>query len=910
MSARSIWKEYVDSRLPESSRWHSSSVDLVQTNDCLGDSLIAELREATRAADVDTLLSPWSENLMWRIYMYEKERRLLVKLADTGRVVQLFQRAVETCLSLLDIRDPHLGTSWCRRLQQERERRVEIYEALLADETRFAVEMGGEAQQLEVLTLMKHDVMKFGDVLTPRELDVISATFETVSRHSGVVVGVTPAWLTNTKKECGWLEKTSVKKGGEEKCLREAAIWAELHHPYVSKFYGACHVGKVFHLHEWNDSVINETLTWRLLLGCALGLEYIHERGLVHQRLREYTLEKPRFGSKWLLNGLGLVRLRQTSVGSGDSQGSEAQIPTSSGDGIEPSVSSDVLSFGLAIFEILAYARSCYTSDAAMSSQPKPHGQLPRARPDALKIEEWELLVGMCHSDPAVRTTMIEVVQQMRALAKDEENHEASTNDTSDAPPELVQNVMAYVYPRAGQTIEELLGGAGDMCQEVQELALLNQPVHDRLVDVFQQLVAAPDPLSADLVGAFSDVVWRFYNQLNPQVSGSFSKTTALCASRTIANRNYGLHHEMNRLILSSNVLQRNASIHQWQPTWEHARKQQLVSLQTCLENPSILLDQLDSENERAEALALLQYEAHYIYSHVSYSSSASGMESAVVATGELAMLGGEVLPSWFIPLYQVEITKRIADGSLDSAYEGRWLGADVVMKQALSNQNEKEKRDQFRQQVELWLTLNHRNLIQIYGACHEGQPFFVCERTQHGTLVSFGEGKERKMVLYCLWQAALGLEHLHECGIVHGDLTASKILCDEGPYEHPSVKLADFGLLSVFADHVKAANSEATLGSFRWKAPECLNGASPTFASDTYSFGMCIIEALSGEFPWGNSIPEEAVKFQVMQEKQLPARPTTFSDAEWELVGRMCCFDPEKRISIGAVAPVLYSFC
>ncbi|POM69356.1 Protein kinase [Phytophthora palmivora] len=36
------------------------------------------------------------------------------------------------------------------------------------------------------------------------------------------------------------------------------------------------------------------------------------------------------------------------------------------------------------------------------------------------------------------------------------------------------------------------------------------------------------------------------------------------------------------------------------------------------------------------------------------------------------------------------------------------------------------------------------------------------------------------------------------------------------------------------------------------WKAPECLTGSPPTFASDVYSFGMFIIEALSGMLPWG----------------------------------------------------------
>ncbi|RLN76268.1 hypothetical protein BBJ28_00020977 [Nothophytophthora sp. Chile5] len=208
-----------------------------------------------------------------------------------------------------------------------------------------------------------------------------------------------------------------------------------------------------------------------------------------------------------------------------------------------------------------------------------------------------------------------------------------------------------------------------------------------------------------------------------------------------------------------------------------------------------------------------------------------------------------------------------------------------------------------FRREAGIWFELNHANLIKLLGACHEGRPFFVCEPANEGTLVEYLKGKNLETIWVSLLGAAKGLQHLHDLGIVHGDLKGNNILVCKNNELRDVVKLADFGL-SVYANR-EPSNSEGALGAFRWKAPECLRGEGPTLASDVFAFGMCVIEAVTGGWPWGKLIPDEAVKSHVLQ-KKLPMRPKCFMDREWDLVERMCCFEPKDRLSIGAAIVIL----
>eukprot|EP00644_Phytophthora_capsici_P004575 jgi/Phyca11/545867/estExt2_Genewise1Plus.C_PHYCAscaffold_190240 len=199
-----------------------------------------------------------------------------------------------------------------------------------------------------------------------------------------------------------------------------------------------------------------------------------------------------------------------------------------------------------------------------------------------------------------------------------------------------------------------------------------------------------------------------------------------------------------------------------------------------------------------------------------------------------------------------------------------------------MTDQRNAENRRQFLREVDLWFSLSDGYLVKLYGACHVGQPFFWS----------------------CIYEAAKGLKHLHDHGIIHGDLKGNNIVM--GAF---TVMLCDFGLASLASSSPKQLTDTEinALGAIQWKAPECLLGSAPTFASDIYSFGMCIIEIITGRYPWGNTMPDSVVKLNVTKEKRLPPRPEDIDDDAWSMILHMCCFDPGQRVTIGTVASVAY---
>ncbi|RLN86566.1 hypothetical protein BBJ28_00004376 [Nothophytophthora sp. Chile5] len=861
------WPSMIDPCVDERSRWHSANVGRVSSTDCVGDDLVAELREAWRRDKHGRALVEFSYELMAQLADYEAETRLLLKLAATGRVMQHIQRAMDSALSILRLRGTSANATWGQHLQEERDERMMLYESLLADEERRKSEMGDDRQQLEVLTLLQHGLQTYSDLLLPREVAAMTAVYDAVVWQSGIVtVGKLPTWFSTSASDWTVARKSAVPEG-EGACIRQTAIWAELHHPHVRKFFGACHVGEPFVIHEVSGAVDRAGPLWERLRGCALGLQYVHDRGLVHLALSKDHLLYSLMSHAGVVSGLGLVHLDEASD-----------------DATEPSIAADVLAFGLVIFETLVKKRKPRGTKIS-SFLSKNRRQLTDVRPEFVEPAEWELLMVMCSLDPGERPKMADIVHRIGVLAQQEASLLTTTQEVATSSPTTVDDVSQYELHLLGLTLEQTLSKAEQLSIEREDYVEVIRPVYSRLRDVYEQLLLSYEPVLASLVERFSLIVLHFFKQLDRRSLGRDNLVASMCAARTISGKNYSLHHDIDRLLVTTPSLESSAEAHQWQPTWEQARQRQDQAMQTCLEDPSALLSQLPSATDQEEALALLQFEAR---NHADF---------------VLDPKRTRVLPLWFIPSHQVEIGKHLADGSFGAVYLGNWLGTAVVVKQLLSDQLDRESRDQFRHEADLWFTLNHENLIKLYGACHEGRPFFVCEQATRGTIVPYLSRKKRPDAWFALWEAAKGLQYLHNHGIVHSDLKGNNILVCGDNYSS-TVKLADFGL-SVAAS--SSAKGEGALGAFRWKAPECLQGEAPTFASDIYSFGMCLIEALTGEFPWGGRMPDPAVKFWVVRRKQLPPRPGNFNDDEWDLVERMCCYDPKDRMSAGAVVSVIY---
>lgn len=130
--------------------------------------------------------------------------------------------------------------------------------------------------------------------------------------------------------------------------------------------------------------------------------------------------------------------------------------------------------------------------------------------------------------------------------------------------------------------------------------------------------------------------------------------------------------------------------------------------------------------------------------------------------------------------------------------------------------------------------------------------------------------------------------------------------------------KLTDFGLSFVAPSEANAEpkpsdqyqNAADEVGAIQWKAPEVVAGwTRGSLASDVYSFGMCIAEAIKavkGEcLPWG-IFPDVTVKYKVLKLKQLPKRPTEVNDEQWELISRMCAWEPKDRPTMKQVVDAL----
>ncbi|OWY99585.1 Serine/threonine protein kinase [Phytophthora megakarya] len=319
-----------------------------------------------------------------------------------------------------------------------------------------------------------------------------------------------------------------------------------------------------------------------------------------------------------------------------------------------------------------------------------------------------------------------------------------------------------------------------------------------------------------------------------------------------------------------------------WRNQWELRRREQVSEILKKLENISELFEDMESEKEREEVMTYLRFElANHASSYILATVNDFTRSKAAVAA-----FAASKNAEWFIPAYEVEFNAldQFNSGSFGSVHH-------------------------FLNEVKIWHKLYHPNVVQLFGACHVGNPVFVCEYAGGGQLDEYLRAHPKE-ILQKLYEAALGLRYLHEKQVVHKDLKCNNILIGNDGL----AKLTDFGLSTLLANPVLNKEEPETeledsekpnVGAVRWKAPEVLEGENATLASDVYSFGMCILEAASGTFPWGKML-DAAIKHHVVKQKRIPQCPENCDEDLYELVKRMCRFDASERIGMTEVVDVL----
>ncbi|KAL3535748.1 hypothetical protein ACH5RR_004209 [Cinchona calisaya] len=178
--------------------------------------------------------------------------------------------------------------------------------------------------------------------------------------------------------------------------------------------------------------------------------------------------------------------------------------------------------------------------------------------------------------------------------------------------------------------------------------------------------------------------------------------------------------------------------------------------------------------------------------------------------------------------------------------------GKEVAVKQlkAGSGQGERE----FQAEVEIISRVHHKHLVSLVGYCITGsQRMLVYEFVLNNTLEFHLHGKGRPPIdwptrMKIALGSAKGLAYLHEdCHpkIIHRDIKASNILLDFN-FEP---KVADFGLAK-FSSDVNTHVSTRVMGTFGYLAPEYASSGKLTDKSDVFSFGVVLLELITGHRP------------------------------------------------------------
>ncbi|XP_050247246.1 G-type lectin S-receptor-like serine/threonine-protein kinase At4g27290 isoform X1 [Quercus robur] len=206
-------------------------------------------------------------------------------------------------------------------------------------------------------------------------------------------------------------------------------------------------------------------------------------------------------------------------------------------------------------------------------------------------------------------------------------------------------------------------------------------------------------------------------------------------------------------------------------------------------------------------------------------------------------------------------INNKLGEGGFGHVYKGTLTDGQEIAVKRLS-QSSVQGLNEFKNEVTLIAKLQHRNLVRLLGYCIEGhETILIYEYMPNRSLDSFIFDQTRAGVLgwsmrfNIICGIARGLLYLHEDSrlrIIHRDLKASNILLDSNMIP----KISDFGMAKIFGGDQTEGNTNRVVGTYGYMAPEYAIDGLYSVKSDVFSFGILLLEILSGKKNRGSFHP------------------------------------------------------
>ncbi|KAH9311052.1 hypothetical protein KI387_026087, partial [Taxus chinensis] len=203
-----------------------------------------------------------------------------------------------------------------------------------------------------------------------------------------------------------------------------------------------------------------------------------------------------------------------------------------------------------------------------------------------------------------------------------------------------------------------------------------------------------------------------------------------------------------------------------------------------------------------------------------------------------------------------------VGEGGFGRVYRGVLEDGTKVAVKVLTRDDQQGGRE-FIAEVEMLSRLHHRNLVKLIGICNEEHNrCLVYELIPNGSVESHLHGLDKETApldwdarIKIALGAARGLAYLHEDSsprVIHRDFKASNILLEDDF----TPKVSDFGLAKSASEEVSGHISTRVMGTFGYVAPEYAMTGHLLVKSDVYSYGVVLLELLSGRKPVDMSQP------------------------------------------------------
>jgi serine/threonine protein kinase len=250
-------------------------------------------------------------------------------------------------------------------------------------------------------------------------------------------------------------------------------------------------------------------------------------------------------------------------------------------------------------------------------------------------------------------------------------------------------------------------------------------------------------------------------------------------------------------------------------------------------------------------------------------------------------------------------ITDWIGQGGMGQVFKAqhKLMGREVAVKVLPVGKSTPESIVHFSREIRTQARLDHPNLVRAYDAGHDGNVYYLVTEYIPGTdlrqLVRSHGALSMQQAATIIVQAAQGLQHAHDMGLIHRDVKPGNILVT--PDGH--AKVSDLGLAGCMHEANEDPRAGKIVGTADYLSPDQIRTPRDiTPAADIYSLGCTLYYAVTGKVPFPGGTPREKARRHL---EETPWHPKRFnpeiSDEFVDVIADMMEKDPKNRTASAA---------